>query len=168
MAEKAITVDLKGSKSLTKKITKLEKRVKNKKTLHELFGVGVYRWVIRNFEGEGKLAEPGRGWTPLSPATILARRRGPNRSRRDAILQDSGKLRASFQSEITGSGGLKRKSRASNTSVVVGTATVYAPTHQFGRGNIPKRPMLPPQYSLIKKLILDIGILYINNEKVKK
>ena len=70
--------------------------------------------------------ETHRPWKSLSPATI-ARRRGKSTQ----ILVDTGRLRKSIHSLITG-----------KTSVAVGTNVMYGRYHQFGTKHAPKRPFL--------------------------
>lgn len=91
----------------------------------------------------------GRPWAPLSEKTLLARarrRRGGTR-----ILIVSAMLRNSFQPRI------QREQRRVSIGPG-GPAAVYAATHQFGRGRIPGRPMLPvgpggpPRAALVQEL----------------
>lgn len=83
------------------------------------------KWIDDNFRGEGKLSVGG--WGPLKAATIARRRKGSSQ-----ILQDTGRLKGSFDTLDIG-----------DTYVVVGSRLRYAATHNFGRGSIPARRMLP-------------------------
>ena len=85
--------------------------------------------------------QDGKEWARLSPATIARRRKAS-----DKPLNDTGRLKSSFRRKYT------------RNSAIVGTNTIYAPTHQFGArkgqygktrygvaipwGKIPARPFL--------------------------
>ena len=62
----------------------------------------------------------GRSWDRLSTVTIARRRQGPRPTASVSILRDKGTLANSFSAQATAD------------SVEVGTALVYAATHQFG------------------------------------
>lgn len=101
-------------------------------------GMDVLAFVADNFQTEGR-AGGGPGWKPLAPSTIARRRKGGRAGVRDRILQDTGRLKQSF---IPG--------RPDNVfrqfggkGIDVGTTLRYAPTHEFGRGRVPQRKMLP-------------------------
>lgn len=75
----------------------------------------------------------GRPWAPLSEKTLIARAR---KTRANKILIVSAMLKNSFAYRVER--GARRVKIAPG-----GPAAVYASTHQFGRGNIPKRQMVP-------------------------
>jgi phage gpG-like protein len=88
--------------------------------------------VSQRFETQTDLQ--GRPWEPLSEKTLLARARRGFRGTR--ILIVSAMLRNSFAPRI--------QPEARRVSIGPGgPAAAYAATHQFGRGRIPARPMLP-------------------------
>jgi phage virion morphogenesis protein len=75
----------------------------------------------------------GRPWEPLSEKTLIARAR---KSRGTRILIVTAMLRNSFAPRV--------QPEARRVSIgPSGPAAAYAATHQFGRGRIPARPMLP-------------------------
>lgn len=76
----------------------------------------------------------GRPWAPLAEKTLLMRARA--RRGGTKILIVSAMLRNSFAPRI------QREERRVSIGPS-GPAAVYAATHQFGRGRIPARPMLP-------------------------
>lgn len=76
----------------------------------------------------------GRPWAPLSDKTLELRARRGFRGTR--ILIVTAILRNSYVPRIA-----REEHRVSIGPG--GAAAVYAATHQFGRGNIPARPMLP-------------------------
>jgi phage gpG-like protein len=118
----------------------------DEKVLYETIGQRLLGWINKNFKDEGT----EKPWQRLAASTIARRRAGNITSAQGRtpggrvgisgislsgakILQDTGRLKQSFVS------------RATNQSVIVGTALNYATTHQFGRGRIPARPMLPSE-----------------------
>ena len=102
-----ITVDSRG---LDRKLDKLL-RVMRPQSLLRLVASGQLGWIDRNFREEG--AE--RGWKPLSPGTVYARRRGSSKP-----LQDTGRLKQSFTMRVAAS------------QAVVGTNMIYAGFHHAG------------------------------------
>lgn len=90
----------------------------------------------------------GRPRTPLSEKTLAMRAK---KSRGTRILIVTAMLRNSFAPRI------QREQRRVSIGPG-GPAAVYAPTHQFGRGRIPARPMLPvgaagpPRAELVREL----------------
>lgn len=75
----------------------------------------------------------GRPWAPLAEKTLLARVR---RGKGTKILIVSAMLRNSFAPRV------QREERRVSIGPS-GPAAAYAATHQYGRGRIPARPMLP-------------------------
>lgn len=90
----------------------------------------------------------GRPWAPLSEKTLAMRAK---KSRGTRILIVTAMLKNSFAPRI------QREQRRVSIGPG-GPAAVYAPTHQFGRGRIPARPMLPvgaagpPRAELVREL----------------
>ena len=123
-----------GTQEVQRKFRKLIKKVKDKKTLFNRIGLQLLNEIATTFKTE---THEGKRWAPVGEKT-LGRRRGHGGGK---ILQDTGTLRRSFEHKAT------------NSNVKIGTQVVYAPTHEFGRGNIPARPMLPT-----KKRGLDIAV----------
>lgn len=95
-------------------------------------GEVLHEFVSQRFETQ---TDPqGRPWAPLAEKTLLARARRGFRGTR--ILIVSAMLRNSFTPRI--------QPDAHRVSIGPGgPAAAYAATHQFGRGRIPARPMLP-------------------------
>ena len=150
-----VTIKFEGKKELDKRLQKMIGRFTDLRPLHKLWSVSTHRWVMRNFQSEGQLT--GEPWQRLSARTLDLRRGNTSR-----ILQDTGRLRASFQPRHDGE------------KAEVGTAVEYAPQHQFGktaamglRVRLPKRPMLPEKYSLISRDIEAITLRYIRGSRQK-
>ena len=76
----------------------------------------------------------GRPWAPLQEKTLEMRLKRGFRGSRILIVKQI--LRNSFQPRIA------REERRVSIGPS-GPAAIYAATHQFGRGRIPARPMLP-------------------------
>ena len=136
-----------GTKVLQAKFKRLARKTSNRRTLFNRIGVKVLNEIDATFKEETHEGEP---WTPLKASTI-ASRRGSGLAR---ILQDTGTLKRSF---VMG---------ATSNLVRIGTPIIYAPPHQEGEGNIPKRPMIPSE-----KRGLEIAIKTANGyikESIKK
>jgi len=114
-------------------------------------GLAIMRDIGERFEGEGM---PPQRWQPLSPATILRRRKGKGKGR-PKILQDTGHLKRSFMF-----GGPDNVFDVSPLHVTVGSKLNYAGIHQFGwkEKNIPARPMVrkPEEVPQLKEEIEEI------------
>lgn len=95
-------------------------RALSTRVMLEVIGQDVLGWVADNFRREG-IEKP---WARLSPSTIASRRKGSSR-----ILQDTGKLRQSFTSRVSGN------------AVEVGTVNRVAPYHHFGTRPYVIRPV---------------------------
>lgn len=88
----------------------------------------------------------GRAWAPLAEKTLIARAK---RTRANRILIVTGMLKNSFATAID-------RQRLRVTIAPGGPAAIYAPTQQFGRGNIPARAMLPDGRSVPQRTIDEI------------
>jgi len=116
-----------GVDKLQRRFQRLSRKIKNRRILFKRIGVRLLNTVSDNFDKE---AHEGKPWRVLSSATIAGRRKGRGAGS-TKILQDTGLLRSSFVMD------------ANNSRVKVGTPVKYAPTHEFGKGKMPKRKMLP-------------------------
>ena len=135
-----------GTKRLTAKFKGLARDIKNRRVLFNRIGTELLNAVARNFKEQGHEGAP---WAALSPFTIARRRKGRGvKVSRGRILEDTGALRGSFTAEAT------------ENMVRVGSNLIYAPTHEFGRGPIPRRPMLPSQRSGLQ-MALEVTDAYI-------
>lgn len=85
----------------------------------------------------------GRPWRPLAEKTLIARAR---KTRANRILIVTAMLKNSFAYRVD-------RPNLRVTIATGGPAAIYAATHQFGRGNIPARPMLPTTGSVPQRLI---------------
>ena len=134
-----VRVDVKGASDISKRITNVVNGLVDRMALHKVLGQALLREIDRQFRTEG--AHFGRGWQRLKPETVKRRRGGSSR-----ILQDTGRhLKQTFAVDAT------------RASVRVGTATMFAPVHQFGSSKtkgpgsgIPARPMLPAGNALVR------------------
>lgn len=102
------------------------KRMSNFQTPYKRSAVFLDQWVQRNFQQEGK---PVGGWMPLKGGGRRVPGGGIDPTAK--ILQDSGRLRASFESFST------------RRNAGIGSGLEYAKTHNEGMGPIPQRRILP-------------------------
>ena len=136
-----------GTKRLQVKFSKLAEGIKKRRPLFNRIGVQMLNAIMLNFKEQGHEGTP---LAPVSKFTIARRRKGPGAKKgRGRILEDTGELRRSFAIEAT------------DQSVRVGSPKIYAPTHEFGRGPIPKRPMLPSRARGLQ-IAVDVAESYTN------
>lgn len=110
-------------------------------------GEVLHEELMQRFETQ---SDPqGRPWAPLSEKTLEARARAGKIGTK--ILIVTAMLRNSYQPRV-------QRERRRVSIGPGGPAAVYAATHQFGRGRIPARPMLPvgpggpPRAALVQEL----------------
>lgn len=113
--------------NLIRRLDRLQKQLERPLEANREVSVEYYKFVIRNFELEGRLVQGG--WAPLKPATIKYKRRHGYSKK----LVNTGQLKGSyvpFYDEKTAG---------------VRTDLDYAADHQFGvpSRNLPARPMVP-------------------------
>lgn len=117
-----------GSKAAKRKLRELIRKVRNPAQANRRVSIWLMRWVNDNFKSQG--GKVG-GWKPFK----LGGRRLPGGGidRSAKLLQDEGRLRASF-SPFHG-----------RTMAGIGSDLGYAITHQLGlpHRNLPARRMLP-------------------------
>lgn len=114
MAGSILKFRLFGQKKLSQRFSEISKKIKKLSAPMKVAAIIGYRDVMRHFQAE---EGPTGRWKPL-------------KYRKGKILQDTGRLRQSISF------------RSDMTSAKIGTNLIYAATHQFGRGAIPKRPFL--------------------------
>lgn len=131
-----------GIKQLQKHMDSRIQQLENRRSVNAKAVAEVDKWIQRNFQEQGRLAHPGIGWKPLSPVTILMRRKGPRKTGRFMILQDTGTMKGRW------------KHFWDPWVAKVQAGVDYAYRHHYGKG-VPKRRILPTQAQIgpaIKKL----------------
>ena len=126
-------ITLQGHNTVLAIIRDMSKRADDPSGLMARLSILGFQDVMSHFskqEGATKSGDQPTAWKALSPITIERRRQG-SKSGSNKILQDTGVLRNSILPGTRGS----RKA-------VVSTNIIYAGTHQYGRGNIPRRPYM--------------------------
>jgi phage gpG-like protein len=117
----AIRLDVQVSgRALSQRLQQIAREIEPA-TLLKAAAEGHMQWFAKNFRAEGI----EKHWAPLSPNTVASRRKQSS-----AILQDTGKMRASNTYAISGS------------SVEIGYGDKKAPWHHYGvraRRIVPKR-----------------------------
>lgn len=108
-----IEVNIKG---MPRGVTDPEKAI-SRRLLLTVIGNGFIEWIEKNFRERGAESK----WVPLSPNTLLTRKRGG-----DVPLQDTGHLRQTLTAE-------PKIDEAAGTAAV-GTDLPYAQYHEEGRG----------------------------------
>lgn len=105
-------------KQLRELIRRAEKQLGTEQTLSAI-GLKLMQWGDRNFRQEGIETN----WKPLRPSTVAGRRKGSSK-----VLQDTGRLRQSFDYQVTGS------------RLDYGTDSKIAPYHHHGTDPYTIRP----------------------------
>jgi len=133
MARALASFTMIGIKQLQKHMDSRVQKLQNRKTVNAQAVAVTDRWIQKNFQTQGKLAHPGTGWKELSPVTIAMRRKGPKKTGRIMILQDTGTMRSRW----------KHYWDAWIAKIQAGVN--YAYKHHLGKDNLPVRRILPTQ-----------------------
>jgi len=117
-----------GSRAAKKKLQEVIRKVKNPRVANKRVSVWLLRWVNENFKSQG--GKVG-GWKPFKLGGRKIPGGGIDRSAK--LLQDTGRLRASFSPFH------------SRNTAGVGSDLNYSLTHELGlpHKNLPSRRMLP-------------------------
>ena len=126
-----------GFNQLQKKLTNISRRLSDRRTINARAVVVIDRWIQKNFQSEGQLAQSG-GWKKLSSVTIAMRRKGKGKGS-PRILQDTGALKTRWKHLWT------------HTSAKVQSMVNYGIKHDKGIG-VPKRPVLPTEEQIWPEL----------------
>lgn len=122
-----LKINARGSDVIIQRIQAMKERLSDFTQVNVIAAATFEAMIQESFQRSQ--SPNGEAWAPLAPSTV-ARRRGTTAT----PLVDTGQLRRSLFS---------RPDRQGFTFGVSGAAATYAPTHQFGRGAIPRRSFLP-------------------------
>jgi len=132
-----------GMKALQDSLTSKARKLENRRKVNAQAVALTDKWIQKNFQTQGRLAHPGTGWKPLSPVTLMMRRKGPKKTGRVMILQDTGTMRSRWK-------------HFWDTWVAKIQAGVdYAYKHHYGKEGLPVRRVLPTEKQIgpdLKKL----------------
>lgn len=122
----------------TMRMKRRKERLANRRIMHKRIIVELDKWVKKNFEKEGQLAYPGKGWEPLKAQTILAKKKGWGdyvATSKGMILHNKGFLKSKWGHNFT-------KRGASYFSKVE-----YGPYHHkpSSKSDLPERRILPTE-----------------------
>ena len=132
-----------GIKQLQHHLDSRIQQLNNRRAVNAQAIAVIDRWIQKNFQSQGKLAHPGTGWKELSPMTIMLRRKGPKKTGKVMILQDTGTMRSRW------------KHFWDAWVAKIQSGVDYADKHHYGKDNLPVRRILPNQKQIgpeIKKL----------------
>jgi len=132
------SIEIIGVRALTSIMNKRRDKLANFRRVNAKAVVVVEKWIQKNFQQEGAMAQEG-GWKKLSPATIAMRRSGSSK-----ILQDTGRLKNEWKKQWT------------NKSGIIQASMPYAIKHHKGMG-VPKRPILPTEPQIMPELLKVYG-----------
>lgn len=128
-----------GLNLLQKRMMGIETDLKRLEQVNQQATVVVDRWIQENFESQGRLAMGGAGWRPLSEKTLARRRPGDGRGGH-RILEDTGRMKGSWKHLWTAN------------LAKVQSGVDYADEHQFGKGRLPVRRILPQDRQIWPRL----------------
>jgi phage gpG-like protein len=103
------------------------------KVLNAQLTLGAENWIQKNFQEQGRLAQPDTGWKELSPATLMRRRKHGAGAK---ILMDTGQLRSRW------------KRMWDDKQGVIQSGVPYAAKHHHGLEGLPVRRILPSKEQL--------------------
>jgi len=145
-----ITVKIINSKRLGRRFAVFYRKLDNRTLIYKKAVILIHGWIQRNFKEDGGLAHPGKGWKSLRPETIWARQKGWGYYKPATIdpqiLRHKGFLKSKWRQTYN------RRHGKVESSVDYGLA------HHEGKGNLPKRRILPTENQgdkLIKPLFGD-------------
>jgi len=128
-----IEVEVKPDKSsqrrLVRKFAQVQHDLKDARPANRRAGIWLMRWINQNFRSQG--GHTGRKWDRLKRGGRWQKGVGLDTTAK--LLQDTGRLRASFDFKAT------------QKTVIVGSDLSYSLYHEEGlpMRNLPKRRMLP-------------------------
>ena len=137
-----VFMSIKGVRALQRRMKKLKGGLSDRRKLNARVTVVIDRWIQKNFQQQGRLAYPGKGWQKLSPVTIAQRRKGGGGAK---ILQDTGQLKSRWKKQWT------RKFAKIQSGVP------YSEDHQEGLG-VPERRIFPTEAQIrpeLEKVFMD-------------
>lgn len=141
----SISINAKGISDVLKKFRKVKSVFANqsRSKINKKIAISMYGVTARNFRDE---QGEGKPWAPLSPITIAWKReRGYEK-----ILQNTGILRNSFGHSSTADVAMVfGKSITKKRKEEKEAKPDIAKIHQFGKGRIPARPMLPSKDEIL-------------------
>jgi len=126
-----VELDARKLRAANKTLVRLQKQVSDLRIPHKKISIYLDRWVQLNFKGEGK---PIGGWVPFKSG-------GRNGDTSAKLLQDTGRLRASFLPF------------SSKKTAGVGSDLDYSKAHEEGSGHVPQRRILPERAEVLKDVI---------------
>jgi len=133
-------VTITGDKVISRKIAKIQTKLKAPKAMLTRIGKNLVKYFQENMESEGvKLTK--KRWKELKPETAAAKARLGFGGKK--ILERTGKLKA----------GIKTMSVTKDT-LKVGNPVDYYPYHQLGGRKLPKRQMLGVNTD-VGKIVMD-------------
>lgn len=137
----AIKFNVKGLNSTVSYIKKSENKLLKNIRKANLGAILVLdRWVQKNFANEGRLHKNDFGpWKKLSKETLALRRKGSSK-----ILQDTGRLKNSFEFKATAS------------EAVLFTRVNYAKKHEEGDGITPPQRKIMPTFKQAEEIVLPV------------
>jgi len=129
----SFNITVKGIDGLVKQFDKLDKGLDNFSKPLKLADQYLNREIQKNFSTEGSTLSDG--WSPLAPSTIKRKKGGK-------MLVDSGKMKKSFQSQLT------------RMRLVISNPTEYFKYHQSSksRKRLPRRQMLGLKQQQVKTI----------------
>lgn len=126
------TTDVAGAK---RRLNKIANKIGNTRVLFKKLSIVVDQWVQQNFKSEGgKVGD----WKKLKAG---GRRRKGSLDTSARILQDTGDLRKSFVPFF------------SAKDAGIRSAIPYAHPHNFGKGSLPKRRMIPEDTEILGEIL---------------
>ena len=140
-------IAIKGLKEFQRKLSKIKSKTAIKKRYYKAIVTEFDKWIMKNFQQEGKLAYNGKKWKKLHPATIAWKKK----HKKKMILQNSGDLKKKWE-HIT-----------SDKKAIIRSRQNYAIYHEYGRG-VPQRRLLPNEKQKAK-IVKELTLIFFKKAK---
>jgi len=107
-------------------------KIKRKTTIDRMYFKAIVtefdKWIMKNFQQEGRLANRGQRWKKLAPSTVAWKKK----HKKKRILQNTGDMKKKWQHIAT------------TKKAIIKSKQSYAIYHEEGQG-VPQRRLLPDE-----------------------
>ena len=121
-------IAIRGLKDFRQKIDKIKRKTTIDRMYFKAIVTEFDKWIMKNFQQEGRLANRGQRWKKLAPATVAWKKK----HKKKRILQNTGDMKKKWQ-HIT-----------STKTAIIKSRQNYSIYHEEGIG-VPKRRLLPDE-----------------------
>ena len=131
-------IAVRGLKEFRQNLNKIKRKTAIDRMYFKAIVTEFDKWIMKNFQQEGRLANRGQRWKKLAPATVAWKKK----HKKKRILQNSGDMKKKWQ-HIT-----------STKTAIIKSKQNYSIYHEEGKG-VPQRRLLPDEkqtFAQVKKV----------------